>query len=265
MEQILIMTHKQNIEYVAGRFPEDVTRLQEGNDFVTGLQPATEFLSMGNVLLWVKNEQGQLVASVPQKNYPDINVDEVVTHIPDYVLFPKVQAIQGRYFVFCSTPLAIQGENVGMVVIAQDITEDQTMFLKLVRNLLMTSLVFLVTVIVGISIYVRRALQPLREMSQLAGEISPENLDEAQLKLQSTPQEVAELAQACNLMLARLSDTWEQQRQLVGNVSHELRTPLTIVQGYLHSLLRRGDNLTEPQREALTVAASEAERTTQLL
>jgi CheY-like chemotaxis protein len=62
-----------------------------------------------------------------------------------------------------------------------------------------------------------------------------------------------------------LSHTWEQQRQLVGNVSHELRTPLTIIQGYIDSLLRRGDNLTTAQREALTITASEAKRTIQLL
>ncbi len=265
MEQILIMTHKQNIQYIAGRFPEDVARFRESEELRSGLQPATDFLSMGNVLLRVKDSDGQVISTVSPENYPDIEIDRVFDEIPKYVLFPKVQLIQGRYFVFCSTPLNVQGENLGIVVIAQDITEDQTMFVMLVRNLLMTSCIVLVVAILGISFYIRGALQPLRQMSKLAGEISPQNLDQAQLTLQTAPSEVEELAQACNLMLARLSETWEQQRQLVGNVSHELRTPLTIVQGYLHSLLRRGDNLTEPQREALTVAASEAERTTQLL
>ncbi|OKH18479.1 sensor histidine kinase [[Limnothrix rosea] IAM M-220] len=265
MEQILIMTHKQNIEYIAGRFPEDVARFRESEDLRSGLQPATDFLSMGNVLLRVTDNNDQVVASVSPENYPDIDVNQVLGEIPKYVLFPKVQMLQGRYFVFCSTPLVVQGENLGMVIIAQDITEDQTMFVMLVRNLLMISAIALVVAIFGISFYIRRSLQPLRDMSKLAGEISPQNLDQAQLTLQTAPLEVEELAQACNLMLARLSETWEQQRQLVGNVSHELRTPLTIVQGYIQSLLRRGDNLTEPQREALTVAASEAERTTQLL
>ncbi|NES72109.1 MAG: hypothetical protein F6K24_46405 [Okeania sp. SIO2D1] len=51
----------------------------------------------------------------------------------------------------------------------------------------------------------------------------------------------------------------------MSNVSHELRTPLTIVSGYLQSTLRRGKNLSEPQREALEIASSEAERTIQLL
>jgi len=66
-------------------------------------------------------------------------------------------------------------------------------------------------------------------------------------------------------MLSRLSDAWEQQRQFVSNVSHELRTPLTVVLGYLQSLLRRGTNFNDYQREALETAASEADRTVRLL
>ena len=67
------------------------------------------------------------------------------------------------------------------------------------------------------------------------------------------------------MTLSRLSAAWEQQRQFVSNVSHELRTPLTLVDGYLQSLLRRGVNLTEAQREALEVASDEAKRTIRLL
>jgi signal transduction histidine kinase len=48
-----------------------------------------------------------------------------------------------------------------------------------------------------------------------------------------------------NMMLARLADAWENQRQFVGNVSHELRTPLTVVVGYLQSVLRRSTNLND--------------------
>ncbi len=66
-------------------------------------------------------------------------------------------------------------------------------------------------------------------------------------------------------MLSRLSEAWEQQRQLVSDVSHELRTPPTPVHGYLQSMLRRCVNLTELQREALEVASSEANRTIRLL
>jgi signal transduction histidine kinase len=99
----------------------------------------------------------------------------------------------------------------------------------------------------------------------MAGVISAEDLGEAKLQLSHAPTEVKELAQTFNMMLSRLSDAWEQQRQFVSNVSHELRTPLTVVLGYLQSLLRRSTNLNDYQREALETAASEADRTVRLL
>ncbi|MCY7282759.1 MAG: HAMP domain-containing histidine kinase, partial [Cyanobacteria bacterium CAN_BIN43] len=64
---------------------------------------------------------------------------------------------------------------------------------------------------------------------------------------------------------ARLSETGEQQRQFTDSMSHELRTSLSLIYGYLQSTLRRGDNLTDPQKNALEVAVGETERTIQLL
>jgi len=102
-------------------------------------------------------------------------------------------------------------------------------------------------------------------MSKLTESISAERLGEVQINLDNAPSEVKELAHTFDQMLIRLRDALEQQRQFVSNVSHELRTPLTIVSGYLQSTLRRGDNLNEPQREALEIATSEANRTIGLL
>jgi signal transduction histidine kinase len=63
----------------------------------------------------------------------------------------------------------------------------------------------------------------------------------------------------------RLSETGERQREFTNSLSHELRTSLSLIQGYVQSTLRRGDNLTPAQREALEIASSEANRTIQLL
>jgi signal transduction histidine kinase len=106
-------------------------------------------------------------------------------------------------------------------------------------------------------------------MSQVASTVSADDLGGTQLgtqlQLQTAPDEVRGLAQAFNEMLGRLANSWEQQRQFVGNVSHELRTPLTVVSGYLQSVLRRGTNLNDYQREALTTAEAEADRTVRML
>ncbi|MEM9904880.1 MAG: HAMP domain-containing sensor histidine kinase, partial [Cyanobacteria bacterium P01_D01_bin.44] len=112
---------------------------------------------------------------------------------------------------------------------------------------------------------VSRSLRPIRKINQLAANVSATNLAETHLKLDNPPTEVRELTKTLNLMLERLSSAWEQQRRFVSDVSHELRTPLTLVHGYLQSTLRRCKTLSDPQREGLEIAASEADRTIRLL
>jgi signal transduction histidine kinase len=68
-----------------------------------------------------------------------------------------------------------------------------------------------------------------------------------------------------NRLLARLSETREQQRQFTNDLAHELRTPLSMVYGYLQRTQQRSENLTDSQKEALAMAVEEAERMIQLL
>jgi signal transduction histidine kinase len=67
-----------------------------------------------------------------------------------------------------------------------------------------------------------------------------------------------------NLML-NIAELQVHQRQLVNNLSHELRTPLTLIYGYIQSIRRRGDNLTNLQKDALEIAILETKHTIDLL
>lgn len=265
MQQILIDTHKQSIEYIAERLPHDVELYSEMLPMEAGLVKAINNLATAHTLLWIKGIDGKiLVASVALENSTDRTTAALMslTHMP---LRPQIYAVNGSYFVLYSNSLQVKGRAVGELFVAQDITRDQTMFLAVVWSLGISSLLSVVVITVAIALYIQRSLQPLRQLSQLAGMISPDDLGTARLQLVNAPSEVKELAQMLDTMLSRLSQAWEQQRQFVSNASHELRTPLTIVHGYLQSVLRRGTNLTEPQQEALLTAAAEAERTIRLL
>lgn len=139
------------------------------------------------------------------------------------------------------------------------------MLVAMIRGLLMASVLAIVGMTLAAAFYVRRSLAPLSQFSQLTSTIGADDLGQARMSLENAPREVKELAQTCNRMLARLSEAWEHQREFVSNVSHELRTPFTIVSGYLQSTLRRGNNLTEAQRDALEIASGSAQRTISLL
>ncbi|MGB3510589.1 MAG: HAMP domain-containing sensor histidine kinase [Microcoleaceae cyanobacterium] len=263
MQQLLIVSHKHNIELLAERFPLDVEMYSEMWYLNKSLQKAIDNLTVANIFLWVKTNEGTIIAkSQSLQNDTDNFVLKSLTEMP---LKPTIYPINGRYFVLCGGPLTVNGTVIGKLYIAQDITRDQKMLVTIVLSLNMATILATLVVTVAIAIYVKRSLIPLRHISQLAETVDADHLDRATVSLERAPQEVRELAGTLDTMLSRLSDSWEQQRQFVSNVSHELRTPLTIVSGYLQSILRRGNNLTEAQKEALEIAFGEAQRTIELL
>ncbi|KJH72778.1 sensor histidine kinase [Aliterella atlantica] len=262
MQQILVNSHKQNIELIADRLPGDIKLYSDMFSTETSLRKAIANLTTNKTVIWVKRPDG----TINDKSV--VPLDSAAINLISQMQSPlstQVYEIGDRYFVVSGKVLQVKAEKLGLLFVAQDISYEQTMFLALVRSLAIVSLLALVIITVAIAWYIQKSLQPLRQISQLAGTISANDLAQARLNLERAPTEVQELVHTCNMMLDRLSQSWEQQRQFVGNVSHELRTPLTIVRGYLQSVLKRENNLTPPQREALTTAASEAESTIRLL
>jgi signal transduction histidine kinase len=73
-----------------------------------------------------------------------------------------------------------------------------------------------------------RALAPLREITATARRVSGENLGE-RIALKGPEDELMELADTFDGMLARLDGAFASQRHFVASASHELRTPLAIM------------------------------------
>jgi signal transduction histidine kinase len=71
-----------------------------------------------------------------------------------------------------------------------------------------------------------RVLRPLTAVTAAAQGASQENLGQ-RLALAGPPDELKELADTFDAMLARLDAAFASQRRFVANASHELRTPLT--------------------------------------
>ncbi|KDA42754.1 HAMP domain-containing sensor histidine kinase [Frankia sp. BMG5.23] len=73
-----------------------------------------------------------------------------------------------------------------------------------------------------------RVLRPLRTMTATTLRISQENLHE-RLDLPGPQDELTDLGDTIDGLLARLETAFEAQRRFVANASHELRTPLTMM------------------------------------
>jgi signal transduction histidine kinase len=81
-----------------------------------------------------------------------------------------------------------------------------------------------------------RALRPLRTMSSRARRITEENLHE-RLSEDAREDELGELANTFDGVLARLERAFDAQKRFVANASHELRTPVTLERALLEIAL----------------------------
>jgi signal transduction histidine kinase len=107
-----------------------------------------------------------------------------------------------------------------------------------------------------------RALRPVRTMNARARGISERNLHE-RLGLEGPEDELKELGDTFDGLLARLQGAFESQRRFVSNASHELRTPITVQRTLVEVALSDPDATIESLRatcERVIVAGEQQER-----
>lgn len=97
-----------------------------------------------------------------------------------------------------------------------------------------------------------RALQPLHQMTETAIRIanagSADRGLHERIDLRGPHDEVRRLADAFDLMLARLDRSFDGQRRFVANASHELRTPLALNRALVELAITRDDASPDAQR-----------------
>jgi hypothetical protein len=109
-----------------------------------------------------------------------------------------------------------------------------------------------------------RALRPLREISATAHRVSSENLGE-RIDLRGPEDELRELADTFDGMLARLDAAFASQRHFVANASHELRTPLAIMRTEIDVTLADSDAGREELRAMGDAVLDTVDRCEQLI
>jgi len=101
-----------------------------------------------------------------------------------------------------------------------------------------------------------RALQPLSQVTATARRLSTETLDQ-RIALAGPDDELKELADTFDEMLARLGAAFNSQRRFVANASHELRTPLAVMRTEVDVALAHPDaDVAELRRMGAVVRAA---------
>ena len=101
----------------------------------------------------------------------------------------------------------------------------------LFRSLIVLAIMTLASIALG-WLVAGRVLRPLREMTATTRQISERNLNE-RLALPGPEDELKELADTIDGLLARLEAHVAEQQRFATNASHELRTPLALTQTLL--------------------------------
>jgi len=104
----------------------------------------------------------------------------------------------------------------------------------------------LVTAILGYTLS-GRALQPVRNLSQIARDIEETADFTRRLDQRAGEGEVRELVSAFNAMIERVEQTLAHQKSFLADSSHELRRPLSVLQTNVDILSR--PNLSQAERE----------------
>lgn len=118
------------------------------------------------------------------------------------------------------------------------------------NNILAIFPIILILGTMGGWILAKRSLSPIDYISAKARSITSENLGE-RLEVRGTGDEMDELIQTINGMIARLEDSFKRFSEFTADASHELKTPICALKGEAEVLLSK-QRTPEEYQEGLT-------------
>jgi signal transduction histidine kinase len=159
-----------------------------------------------------------------------------------------------------STGLAITPGDVSQIV---NSVRDASLRQLLVQSIVALGIMAMVSALLGWYMS-GRIVQPLREMTATARRLSEHNLVE-RFNLQGPNDELMDLANTFDAMLARLDNAFQSQKNFVANASHELRTPLAITRAAIETQLERKSPTRDQWRDMSERVLSSTERSERLI
>lgn len=193
-----------------------------------GLLPSSSTSTSG-LLVQILNSNGAIVAS------SDADTD----HHPPTMQIPapgitdteRVSVLQsvGDFdeTMIAKTGFTMGGKNYAVSVIAP-LAGDFATIRSVGIYILIAGPVIVILSALGTVLLINRALRPVRMVRDQVELISRERLAD-RVHVPQTKDDIADLATTMNLMLGRLEEADNKQRQFVSDASHELRSPLASI------------------------------------
>lgn len=130
------------------------------------------------------------------------------------------------------------GKLIGQLTIAVSQEESFIILNNLIWVLLISFPIVLLIQFIASSLAASKAIKPVHQLIQTTSGISQSNLS-TRLPLPDHKDELYNLTETINELLARIETSLQQQKQFTSDASHEIRTPLSAIRGTLEVLIRK--------------------------
>lgn len=211
--------------------------------------PRAEFLKNipANELQWVAldekgflggSDQAQVLASIsPARAAGDEASYVTLNQSPWRVVSQLVRFPQPELVVTSNEPGMIRHHQIHFIVAVPITPVLEALHTLALRLLAITTTTILLVLLLSRWVG-RRALLPLRRMTDATLAIRADDLSN-RLPVPHARDELNELGNAFNSLLARVHEAFERQKHFTSEASHQLRTPLTAMLGQVELSLRR--------------------------
>ena len=176
------------------------------------------------------------------------------------VLHLPARTVRGRLAALYACLFLVSGASVLAVIQVLIVGTARSLRVQ-PQQLIALAIVAVFSVVLG-WLVAGRVLRPLRTITATTKRISEDNLHQ-RLALPGPRDELKDLADTIDELLARLQAAFDAQRNFVANASHELRTPLTLARALLQMRLRDPNTTAEEFRctsEEVLAAGEQQER-----
>ncbi len=205
----------------------------------------------------------QVIYANEALTFPPALLDPPATALPGPIV--KWQAAEGLPWrgISAVVTAGADGKTAFTIAIATEISHHEH-FMSGFRGTLWV-FIALATLVMGLLgwVVVQRGLAPLQTIKRQAAEITANHLH-TRLPAEAIPQELADLADTLNDMLARLEESFQRLSDFSSDLAHELRTPVSNLLTQTQVTLSRVRSDDE-YRDILASNAEEFERLSRMI
>ncbi|MGI6123677.1 MAG: ATP-binding protein [Acetivibrionales bacterium] len=148
-------------------------------------------------------------------------------------------------------------EASGVILIHSKVPSIYQLKTSIIIIFIVSGLVGCIIALLFVTLLTKRITKPINQMKLAARRVASGEFSE-RISTKGKD-EIAELSESFNNMIAALENLEKMRRDFIGNVSHELRTPLTTIKGFIEGILD-GVIPTEKQGSYLAIVLDETRR-----